>query len=203
MNQEKVAKLYVVGDDGGGDIGGFRFASKDDYLCQKCGKGFGSMKAVYGHMRVHSKRPKILPQEQPHRPVPKKPSTTMGLKISELPVVSEFDEVEEVAACLMMLSRGARRSYNGENKTVVVNGDDGKRRGFIRADEFEKVNNVKMGWGFKKSKVKKECVNSTGGKYKVHKCSICFKAFASGQTLGGHRRHCFMKSKVIKENLAC
>nr|GLL39171.1 zinc finger protein ZAT3-like [Ipomoea trifida] len=182
MNEEKLAKLNVVGDDEG-DIGGF---PSKDYLCHKCGEGFGSKKAVYGHMRAHSKRPKV--------PVPKKRST-IGLKIasagpsfstwnkSSEPVVSEIDdEVKEAAACLMMLSRDTR-SWNGERKTVVVNGDDGKRteseevfvEKFIRADDQVEKVNMKIG-----------CQCSESGLQKVEVCMHRDDDY--NKDLGGHMR---------------
>lgn len=314
MNQEQLAKMNVVGDGGGAerrrDIGVFR---SKDYLCQKCGKGFGSLKAVHGHMKVHSTRSRALREESVQEityPVPKKRST-MGIKIGSAvasfstsaksqPVVSEFDEVEEAAATsLMMLSQGARScndeiSFESEttpcNEEIPRNEDDEKKTEselfvgrFIRIDQFKKFN-VKMGGefseskppkvevcmqlensypismktgiansevkkeiyssyketgmitddednkalggqkrircpGFMKSQVKKESVhtnplelgstedvivfsNSTGGKCKEHECPVCFKVFASGRALGGHKiihSPDFMKSQVKKE----
>ncbi|KAI3452235.1 hypothetical protein Pfo_008900 [Paulownia fortunei] len=94
------------------------------HQCKKCGKGFDSIRAMFGHMKSHSKRSRVpddsadsLSDMENLCPIRRKRSTIRyksttnpsfsGLNASTS-TVSELGEVEEVASCLMMLSRGVR-----------------------------------------------------------------------------------------------
>ncbi|KAH7846657.1 hypothetical protein Vadar_016569 [Vaccinium darrowii] len=91
-------------------------AIEEDNKCKQCGKGFVSMRALYGHMRHHPKRSRELNESETSCPVVRKRSR-MRYKnngefclsdLNECFHVSDIDEVEEAAVCLMMLSRGVR-----------------------------------------------------------------------------------------------
>ncbi|XP_057471072.1 uncharacterized protein LOC130759872 [Actinidia eriantha] len=85
----------------------------------KCNKGFDSMTALFGHIRHHSKRPssESLSDYGTFCPIRRKRSKT-GYKVNEnfslccdlneSSRVSEIDEVEEAAMCLVMMSTGVR-----------------------------------------------------------------------------------------------
>ncbi|KAK4393174.1 Zinc finger protein AZF2 [Sesamum angolense] len=94
------------------------------HQCKECGKGFDSMRAMFGHMKTHSKRSRV-PDESADSlseldnlcPIRRKRSR-IGYKSTSNPslsslnastsAVSDAGEVEEVAKCLMMLSRGVK-----------------------------------------------------------------------------------------------
>ncbi|XP_031107350.1 zinc finger protein ZAT1-like [Ipomoea triloba] len=97
---------------------------EENHLCKKCGKGFDSIRALYGHMKIHSKRSKPssssngeestqnLSDLETMCPVRKKRSTIRYKLTSSsnppLSAVSEFEEAQDAAMCLMMLSRGVK-----------------------------------------------------------------------------------------------
>ncbi|KAL0332134.1 UNVERIFIED_CONTAM: Zinc finger protein AZF2 [Sesamum calycinum] len=94
------------------------------HQCKECGKGFDSMRAMFGHMKTHSKRSRVpdesadsLSELENLCPIRRKRSR-IGYKSTSNPSLSslnastsafsEAGEVEEVAKCLMMLSRGVK-----------------------------------------------------------------------------------------------
>ncbi|MCD7456904.1 hypothetical protein HAX54_033554 [Datura stramonium] len=118
------------------------------HICEKCGKGFASMRALFGHMKVHSKRSKVDEDSESKQslsdfdtvcPIRKKRSK-IKYKIDANPsfsglnesssAISEVDEMEEAARCLMMLSSGVRDwdeyisiSESSKNENVILESD--------------------------------------------------------------------------------
>lgn len=106
-----------------------------DQICKQCGKGFQSLKALCGHMACHSEKDKVLRDDhswstieknqkmgfdnqsdteaEPAGPRRRRPKRAASMRYKRISVrsscssaASEIDhEQEEVAMCLMMLSR--------------------------------------------------------------------------------------------------
>ncbi|PHT91934.1 hypothetical protein T459_07047 [Capsicum annuum] len=135
------------------------------HICEKCGKGFASMRALFGHMKVHSKRSRVDDQDSELSkqslsdfdnicPIRKKRSkikykidvnsSFSGVKESSS-AISEVDEVEEAARCLLMLSVGVRDwdEYisvleNSKNENVILESESSFHcaKGISAADAF-------------------------------------------------------------------
>nr|GMC91556.1 zinc finger protein ZAT1-like [Ipomoea batatas] len=80
---------------------------EEHHLCKKCGKVFDSIRALNGHMQIHSKRSRLSREESMENqcPVLKKRSA-IRYEITENSPFSVASDLEEAAVCLMMLSRG-------------------------------------------------------------------------------------------------
>ncbi|KAM7520673.1 hypothetical protein LguiB_019635 [Lonicera macranthoides] len=119
---------------------------KEENMCKKCGKGFDSMRALFGHMRSHSKRSRASLDEsaeerksdyEPAFAIPKKrlrtrykvtsnsnPScSNLNASCSSSIVTGTDNEVEEVAMCLMLLSRGAK-NWDDFNSVINTSNND-------------------------------------------------------------------------------
>nr|AAY40249.1 Cys2/His2 zinc-finger transcription factor [Silene latifolia] len=154
--------------------------------------------------------------------------------------ISEVTSEEDVAFCLMMMSRdkwhgnehGHRHGYEKEfRNNVEIEPISYKKK--YKCDTCNKVFRSYQALGghrasHKKTRVtapdddhrekNRNVVATKEGEKKIHKCPICFRVFASGQALGGHKRsHVIdnpiksgkiihqipkmkMKTKIITEN---
>lgn len=111
--------------------------------------------------------------------------------------VSDASQDEEVALCLMMLSRDNRvwlRRETREEKSVQDTNDSAEltTRG---ARTKCKTDRALLGHGGhqeresrKEYQAKNNNNNNNGGEKKIYECPFCLKVFGSGQALGGHKR---------------
>lgn len=114
----------------------------------------------------------------------------------EEPLMSELEMEEDVASCLVMLSRDVWRANSDE---LLM------REKIYKCDKCERVFKSTQGLGSHRAnhhdqkKIKKVinhdviCDNEFG-KLENHECGFCGKAFRSGKALGGHKRVHLMAS---------
>lgn len=111
---------------------------KEVHHCKECGRGFDSIRAMFGHMKSHSKRVKVesadsLSDLENFCPIRRKRSrirykgtvnpSFSGVDASDS-AVSELEEAEEAAKCLVMLSRGVRSCLRLDSSNVESDDDD-------------------------------------------------------------------------------
>ncbi|PSR88407.1 Zinc finger protein [Actinidia chinensis var. chinensis] len=115
--------------------------SKQDQICKQCGKGFQSLKALCGHMACHSETDRVLKDDHSwtsendsdnEAEAPRRSKRAASMRYKRVVVrsscfgspVSEVDhEQEEVAMCLMMLSRDCG-NWVGVNSVVAESSDN-------------------------------------------------------------------------------
>lgn len=93
---------------------------------------------------------------------------------------SELGMEEDVALCLIMLSRDAWRKSDDSSGKI------------FRCGKCGKVFKSPQGLGSHKATHSKKIKTSFGseivGEDQVHECGLCFRIFKSAQALGGHKR---------------
>lgn len=123
--------------------------------------------------------------------------------------VSDASQDEEVALCLMMLSRDNRvwlRRETREEKSVQDTNDSAELTTW-RARKNCKTNRALLGHGGHKEResrkeyqAKNNNNNNNGGEKKIYECPFCLKVFGSGQALGGHKRSHLLASTRSNSN---
>ncbi|KAE8732919.1 putative WRKY transcription factor 57-like isoform X1 [Hibiscus syriacus] len=197
-------------------------------ICKECGKGFQSLKALCGHMVCHSEKERVFQRFEDHcddqSDTEKSASRmrrskrtrlkncTCSISIpngsSSVSGIEDQQEQEEVAVCLMMLSRdssGCNKglnsvAYSSDNNSVVL-----EAKSSVKKQRETKLKSTETGPKKMKSRIGAEDVSkfkcSSNGKAekklgskrkKGHECPFCFRVFKSGQALGGHKRSHFV-----------
>ncbi|KAF5729846.1 hypothetical protein HS088_TW20G00211 [Tripterygium wilfordii] len=111
--------------------------------------------------------------------------------------VSDTTPEEDVAMCLMMLSRDCWMKEQGQRSVEIS--EETKLSKKIRCCE-------KCNKGFRSLQAlgehKRICEGKVAVNEKIFKCPFCFKIFGSGQALGGHKRsHILASSTATRSKL--
>ncbi|KAI3711069.1 hypothetical protein L2E82_40881 [Cichorium intybus] len=133
----------------------------------------------------------------------KKPSLSTELELE--PVMSSVsDQIsaeEDVALCLMMLSRDVWSFINSDESNPIQNRSKyqcetcDKVFDSLQALGGHKTSHRKMenDFAFTGNKYRKNVVQDDG---KLHECPYCYRVFGSGQALGGHKRSHVLSSST-------
>lgn len=168
---------------------------------------------------TESKNPTRRRSKRTRRPVnleQKKPKLSFMESPEPVSSVSDTSPEEDVAMCLMMLSRD-RWSKNNSINVVNVNDDD-----VVEEEEEEEeeeggrsVLEIKLrrvrgkhqcqscGKTFRSSRAlgsHRSICEGSGNDSKIFQCPFCSKVFGSGQALGGHKRSHLMPSSSSTAN---
>nr|XP_043622987.1 zinc finger protein ZAT9-like [Erigeron canadensis] len=190
----------------------------EKHKCKVCLKKFANGRALGGHMRSHMLPLYVNPSPPLSSPESEtgssKNPTRRRSKRARKPETSWFNEVqhfnqsvsntspeEDVAFCLMMLSRDkwaddepADQPESESDHQEFTNSNRIRARMNYECETCNKVFNSYQALGGHRANHKKYKVvhklaqNVSSNKDKVHICPVCFKVFSSGQALGGHKR---------------
>lgn len=156
--------------------------------------------------RRRSKRPCQRPCGS-HTPVGfvKSESATESTPVSS---VSDASQDEEVALCLMMLSRDVwvRRVITEDNSVESAelktwpSTTRGRKFKCLGCKKIFRTNRALAGH----KAISKECQQEVkyGEDQKIYECPFCYKVFGSGQALGGHKRSHLLGSSTNNTNVA-
>ncbi|KAL8460896.1 hypothetical protein ACS0TY_032411 [Phlomoides rotata] len=122
--------------------------------------------------------------------------TKKGIPASEAPLMSELEMEEDVATCLVMLSRDVWRASEEELQM---------REKIYKCEGCDRVFKSTQGLGSHRAnhhqnKVKKSSDDGIRdnefSRLENHECEFCGKVFRSGKALGGHKRVHLTASKL-------
>ncbi|XP_021756330.1 zinc finger protein ZAT9-like [Chenopodium quinoa] len=141
---------------------------------------------------------------------------------ADLPVssITEVTSEEDLAFCLMMMSRDKWNSSVGKRTTATTKNNNNKKMKY-KCDTCNKGFRSYQALGGHRASHKKIRVNESEQRAdntnedenrvddgsdsmmikKVHECPICLRVFASGQALGGHKRsHVLVSNNGVDHN---
>ncbi|KAL9246836.1 hypothetical protein vseg_020326 [Gypsophila vaccaria] len=188
----------------------------EKHRCKLCRKNFTNGRALGGHMRSHlatlpNQTQNSRPRDRAHESsdsygeseeadstqYPTRPRSKRSCRVgrespaesAQLSSVSDdvASQDEEVALCLMMLSRDAWAVEKSvESKTTKT-----VRVAKFKCGSCNKVFRTSRALEGHKGSNKQCCrheENSSWAGRKIFECPFCYKVFGSGQALGGHKR---------------
>ncbi|KAA8522221.1 hypothetical protein F0562_012894 [Nyssa sinensis] len=136
----------------------------------------------------------------------RKPSSTESMdELEPVSSISDTSTEEDVALCLMMLSRDTWSSDDSDELKLS------QTQGKYQCETCKKVFRSFQALGGHKTSHKKindeseqpRQIGSHNADKKVYECPFCSKVFGSGQALGGHKRsHFLVSSTPANENSA-
>lgn len=157
--------------------------------------------------RRRSKRVRNWDIKIPHIQSPKGVSKSESEQVSS---ISDTTTDEDVAYCLMMLSRDKWKKKKKEKDETGFDFNFGrynklkKQSSKYKCETCERVFKSYQALGghrasHKKIKTKQSEKVSSWVKEKIHECPVCLRVFASGQALGGHKRSCSLSGDIITD----
>lgn len=183
----------------------YRARGDGNYECKICGKIFSSVKAVYGHQRVHKTDPNSVTTR-----VDNQPQGTLKRAIAAMTVGSslDFEEIEkenltldelEVAEALLILQYGfdtpvgvcsSSTASDSSDPPIPVDQENLKTEGNAKIDPQAKQKEGCLGTPITVGNTNNDG-NSTGSSgdgdgSRVCQCPRCPKTFSTQQALGGH-----------------
>lgn len=88
-------------------FGHMRHHSRQENLCSECGKGFSSLRALSGHMRCHSERFRAIDESQDETPCPTRRKRSQRYKFTSNPPFSNPNHSSSVTLSEPELEEGA------------------------------------------------------------------------------------------------
>ncbi|XP_057809144.1 LOW QUALITY PROTEIN: zinc finger protein ZAT9-like [Salvia miltiorrhiza] len=213
------------------------------HRCKVCFRNFGDGRALGGHMRSHSmnsskqveethscssSRGEVVENREDGETAPSSKIRAREItnyeERSPLSSVSDTATEEDVARCLMMLSRDRweRRNENDddddddEEDSGHLRKAKGLRwiRGKYKCEKCNKLFKSYQALGGHRASYNKKIKTDVAARFssgpaaaaaaaaaveeKVHECPFCDRVFASGQALGGHKRSHFRGASSVR-----
>lgn len=161
-------------------------------VCKECGKGFQSMKALCGHMACHSEKDKTASDCNWSDDV-----FDSETSVSE----TEEDEQEELAKCLMMLSRDNWPVPDSESKIhpIVLESKSSPIRIRFRAVEMKPKSTESSGISSNEHGNGQFESNKNHHHHNKQECPVCIRLFDTRKSLAGHISASACRKKMNRE----